>query len=127
MLVVVPTCLFIRGCGRRYSGACRTASLPMMALRPASRKPQLWSVVVRDTKRRICADRAVSAWRHQLGEPRGLGTGVSVGNFVVIYQPPLTKDPFTHLPSVKITEIKRFTPANWARARSKEQVVAQAA
>jgi len=37
------------------------------------------------------------------------------------------KDLFTRLPAAKITQIKEFTPAAWAKARSKEQVVAQAA
>ena len=37
------------------------------------------------------------------------------------------KDLFTRLPAAKITQIKQFTPAAWARANVKEQVVAQAA
>jgi hypothetical protein len=37
------------------------------------------------------------------------------------------KDLFTRLPEAKITEIKQFTPAAWAGAKAKEQVVAQAA
>jgi transposase len=36
------------------------------------------------------------------------------------------KDLFTRLPSAKITEIKQFTPAGWARDKAKEQVVARA-
>jgi transposase len=31
------------------------------------------------------------------------------------------KDLFTCLPSAKITEIKQFTPAEWARANAKEK------
>jgi hypothetical protein len=34
------------------------------------------------------------------------------------------KDLFTRLPSAKITEIKRFTPAAWARANAKEKLPA---
>jgi hypothetical protein len=34
------------------------------------------------------------------------------------------KDLFTRLPAAKITQIKEFTPAAWARAKAKEQVVA---
>ena len=37
------------------------------------------------------------------------------------------KDLFTRLPAAKITEIKRFTPAAWVRAKAKEKMVAQAA
>ena len=37
------------------------------------------------------------------------------------------KDLFTRLPAAKITEIKRFTPAGWAKARAKEKLLAQAA
>ena len=37
------------------------------------------------------------------------------------------KDLFTRLPAAKITQIKEFTPAAWAKAKAKEQVVAQAA
>lgn len=37
------------------------------------------------------------------------------------------KDLFTRLPAAKITEIKRFTPAAWAKLKTKEPVVAQAA
>jgi transposase len=37
------------------------------------------------------------------------------------------KDLFTRLPAAKITQIKEFTPAAWAKARAKEKVVAQAA
>ena len=37
------------------------------------------------------------------------------------------KDLFTRLPAAKITQIKEFTPAAWAKANRKEQVVAQAA
>jgi hypothetical protein len=36
------------------------------------------------------------------------------------------KDLFTRLPAAKITEIRQFTPAAWARSRA-EQVVVQAA
>ena len=34
------------------------------------------------------------------------------------------KDLFTRLPSAKITEIKQFTPAAWARAKAKEELIA---
>ncbi len=37
------------------------------------------------------------------------------------------KDLFTRLPAAKITHIQEFTPAAWAKAKTKEQVVAQAA
>jgi len=37
------------------------------------------------------------------------------------------KDLFTRLPAAKITQIKEFTPAAWARAKAKEHVVAQVA
>jgi hypothetical protein len=37
------------------------------------------------------------------------------------------KDLFTRLPSAKITEIKQFTPAAWARAKAKEKWIALAA
>jgi transposase len=37
------------------------------------------------------------------------------------------KDLFTRLPAAKITEIKEFTPAVWAKAKAREKVVAQAA
>jgi len=37
------------------------------------------------------------------------------------------KDLFTRLPSVKITQIKEFTPAAWAKAKAREKVVALAA
>jgi transposase len=37
------------------------------------------------------------------------------------------KDLFTRLPAAKITQIKEFTPAAWAKARAMEKVVAQAA
>jgi len=36
------------------------------------------------------------------------------------------KDLFTHLPSAKITEIKQFTPAAWAKAKAKERLLAEA-
>jgi hypothetical protein len=34
---------------------------------------------------------------------------------------------FTRLPAAKITQIKDFTPAAWAKTRAKEKEVAQAA
>jgi hypothetical protein len=34
------------------------------------------------------------------------------------------KDLFTRLPAAKITQIKEFTPAAWAKAKAKDQVVA---
>jgi len=34
---------------------------------------------------------------------------------------------FTRLPSAKITEIKQFTPSEWAKAKAREKVVVQAA
>jgi hypothetical protein len=37
------------------------------------------------------------------------------------------KDLFTRLPAAKITQIKEFTPAGWARAQAKEKLLAQAA
>jgi len=37
------------------------------------------------------------------------------------------KDLFTRLPAAKITQIKEFTPAVWAKAKAREKVVAQAA
>lgn len=37
------------------------------------------------------------------------------------------KDLFTRLSAAKITQIKEFMPAAWAKAKAKEQVVAQAA
>ena len=37
------------------------------------------------------------------------------------------KDLFTRLPAAKITQIKDFTPAAWAKANAKEKVIAQAA
>jgi hypothetical protein len=37
------------------------------------------------------------------------------------------KDLFSRLPAAKITQIKEFTQAAWAKAKTKEQVVAQAA
>lgn len=37
------------------------------------------------------------------------------------------KDLFTRLPGAKITQIKEFTPMEWARAKAKEKMVAQAA
>jgi hypothetical protein len=37
------------------------------------------------------------------------------------------KDLLTHLPAARITEIKTFTPAAWAKAKVKEKLVAQAA
>ena len=37
------------------------------------------------------------------------------------------KDLFTRLPAAKITQIKAFTPAIWARANPKEKLPAQAA
>ena len=37
------------------------------------------------------------------------------------------KDLFALLPPAKITEIKAFTPAAWAKANAKENVIAQAA
>lgn len=37
------------------------------------------------------------------------------------------KDLFTRLPSAKITQIREFTPAAWARSKVKEKVVAEAA
>jgi hypothetical protein len=36
-------------------------------------------------------------------------------------------DLFTRLPAAKITQIKEFMPAAWAKAKAKEQLVAQAA
>jgi hypothetical protein len=36
------------------------------------------------------------------------------------------KDLFTRLPSAKITEIKQFTPTEWARAKAKEKLPALA-
>jgi len=37
------------------------------------------------------------------------------------------KDLFSRLPAAKITRIKEFTPAAWAKANAKEKVIAQAA
>jgi hypothetical protein len=37
------------------------------------------------------------------------------------------KDLFMRLPAAKITQIKEFTPAAWAEAKAKVEVVAQAA
>jgi hypothetical protein len=37
------------------------------------------------------------------------------------------KDLFTRVPAAKITQIKEFTPAAWAKVKTKEEVVAQAA
>ena len=37
------------------------------------------------------------------------------------------KDLFTRLPAAKITQIKKFTPAAWAKVKMKDQLVAQAA
>jgi hypothetical protein len=37
------------------------------------------------------------------------------------------KDLFTRLPAAKITQIKEFTPAAWAKVKAKEKVVDQAA
>ena len=37
------------------------------------------------------------------------------------------KDLYTCLPAARITQIKEFTPAAWAKAKAKEKVVAQAA
>ena len=37
------------------------------------------------------------------------------------------KDLFTQLPAAKITQIKEFTPAAWAKAKAKEKVTAEAA
>jgi len=37
------------------------------------------------------------------------------------------KDLFTRLPSAKMTQIKEFTPAAWAKAKAKENAVAEAA
>jgi len=37
------------------------------------------------------------------------------------------KDLFTRLPTAKITQIKAFTPAVWAKAKANEQTVARAA
>jgi len=37
------------------------------------------------------------------------------------------RDLFTRLPGAKITQIKEFTPAAWAKAKAREKVVAQAA
>jgi hypothetical protein len=34
---------------------------------------------------------------------------------------------FTRLPAAKITQIKEFAPAVWAKAKAKEKLVAQAA
>ena len=37
------------------------------------------------------------------------------------------EDLYSRLPAAKITQIKEFTPAAWARARAREKTVAQAA
>jgi transposase len=37
------------------------------------------------------------------------------------------KDLFTRLPAAKITEIKQFTPSQWAKAKAKDEPVIQAA
>jgi hypothetical protein len=37
------------------------------------------------------------------------------------------KDLFTRLPAAKITQIKRFTPSEWAKAKVKERLIALAA
>jgi len=37
------------------------------------------------------------------------------------------KDLFSRLTAAKITQIKEFTPAAWAKANAKEKVIAQAA
>ena len=37
------------------------------------------------------------------------------------------KEFFTRLPAAKITEIKQFTPSEWARAKVKGKLIAQAA
>ncbi len=37
------------------------------------------------------------------------------------------KDLFTRLPKVKISQIKEFTPAVWARVRAKENMLQQVA
>jgi len=37
------------------------------------------------------------------------------------------KDLLTRIPAAKITQIKEFTPAAWAKAKAKEKMVAQAA
>jgi transposase len=37
------------------------------------------------------------------------------------------KDLFTRLPSAKITQIKGFTPAAWAKFKAKEKLIALAA
>ena len=37
------------------------------------------------------------------------------------------KDLFTRLPAAKITQIKEFTPAPWAKANTMKKLVAQAA
>lgn len=37
------------------------------------------------------------------------------------------KDLFTRLPAAKITQIKEFMPAAWAKAKAKEKLVAKAA
>jgi hypothetical protein len=33
---------------------------------------------------------------------------------------------FTHLPAAKITQIKEFTPAAWAKTNAMEKLIAQA-
>jgi len=37
------------------------------------------------------------------------------------------KDLIARLPTAKITRVRKFTPAAWARAKAKEQMFAQAA
>jgi hypothetical protein len=37
------------------------------------------------------------------------------------------KDLFTRLPAAKITQIKDFAPAGWAKAKGREKTIAQAA
>lgn len=78
-----------RGCGRKYSGACRTASPRMMSLGTASRKPHLRSAVVWGAERRSCAGCAGSAWGYQRPQSRSRGWAVgSDPNFQSTGEPP---------------------------------------
>ena len=40
---------------------------------------------------------------------------------------PFMNDLFTRLPAAKITQIKEFTPAGWAKTKANEKLVAQPA
>jgi len=122
------------GAESRFGKGVSSSDIPTIGIQPSSPLyvlPGFWSPFSISKSSALCTTvtHEFNTWQAPLNKsPRGqsqLDVTVLWPDILASQQFLGHKDLFRRLPAAKITQIKEFTPAAWAKAEAKEKVVAR--